>query len=319
MTKRPDESKIYFATDIHGSDTCWKKFVNAGKYYNVDALILGGDLTGKGIVYCLEQSDRLYKATFMGKQYSLSTSDQIADFDKKVRMNGFYPFRTTKENFDDILQSEEKRHDLFLRLMIETLRDWIAFAEQKLKNSNIDLYVTAGNDDDLAIDSVLKQSDTVIHSDQKVVEIDQYHEMISSSFSNMTPWKCPRDVPEDELSQKIESMTVQVSNMKNCIFNLHVPPINSTLDNAPALDQDLRPKQSGQLITGVGSTAVRKAIEQHQPLLGLHGHIHESKGFNRIGRTLCINPGSTYSEGILQGVIVELRKDGIGLYTPVQG
>ena len=256
---------------------------------------------------------------FMGKQYSLSTSDQIADFDKKVRMNGFYPFRTTKENFDDILQSEEKRHDLFLRLMIETLRDWIAFAEQKLKNSNIDLYVTAGNDDDLAIDSVLKQSDTVIHSDQKVVEIDQYHEMISSSFSNMTPWKCPRDVPEDELSQKIESMTVQVSNMKNCIFNLHVPPINSTLDNAPALDQDLRPKQSGQLITGVGSTAVRKAIEQHQPLLGLHGHIHESKGFNRIGRTLCINPGSTYSEGILQGVIVELRKDGIGLYTPVQG
>jgi Icc-related predicted phosphoesterase len=319
MSKRTDETKIYFATDLHGSDTCWKKFVNAGKYYDVDVLILGGDLTGKGIVYCLEQSDGSYKAIFMGKEYNLRTSYETTDFDKKVRMNGFYPFRTTKDDLDRIMQSEEKRSDVFLKLMIEALREWISFAEQKLKDSGIDLYVTAGNDDDPTIDSVLKESDTVVHSDQRLVKIDHSHEMISSSYSNMTPWKCPRDIPEDELEKKIEAMASQVRDMPNCIFNLHVPPINSTLDNAPALDKDLKPKQAGQEITGVGSTAVRKVIEQYQPLLGLHGHIHESKGFSHIGRTLCINPGSTYSEGILQGVVIRLKNNGIENYWPVQG
>ena len=45
-----------------------------------------------------------------------------------------------------------------------------------------------------------------------------------------------------------------------------------------------------------GSTAVRASIEKHQPLVGLHGHIHESKGFVTLGRTLCLNPGSEYGK-----------------------
>jgi Icc-related predicted phosphoesterase len=312
-------TKIYFATDIHGSDICWKKFVNAGKYYDANVLILGGDVTGKGMVYAVEQTDGSYKATFMGKEYLLKTSDEIANFENNVRMYGFYPFKTTKDELEKLSKSEEMRHDVFLNLMIETVRRWIAFAEQKLKGSNISLYVTAGNDDEFAIDSVLKESDVVVHADQRVVEIDSDHEMISSSYSNVTPWHCPRDITEEELEKKIETMTVRVKNMKSCIFNLHVPPINSTLDNAPVLDENLMPIDAGQRIEGVGSTAVRNAIERHQPLLALHGHIHESKGFTNIGRTMCMNPGSTYSEGMIQGVVVRITKDRIDGYWPVQG
>ena len=312
-------TKLYFATDIHGSETCWRKFVNAARYYGVDVLILGGDITGKGMVYAVEQSDGTYKASFMGKDYSLRSSDELSEFDSKVRAYGYYPFRTTKDEIDVISRSEEKRHDVFLGLMIQTLQRWITFAEQKLKGSDIKLYVTAGNDDELAIDPILNVSDVVHHADQKVVSIDEEHEMISSSYSNITPWRCPRDITEDALTEKIESMAAQVKDMKNCIFNLHVPPLDSTLDSAPLLDEKLAPVDSGQRIVGVGSSAVRKTIEKYQPLLGLHGHIHESKGFTHIGRTLCMNPGSTYSEGVVQGVVVKLAGNKVDSYMPVQG
>ena len=293
--------------------------MNAGKYYGVDVLILGGDVTGKGMVYAVEEQDGSYRATFMGKEYLLKSSDEILNFEKNVRLFGFYPLKTSKEEVERLSESEEARHEVFLKLMIETLKRWITFGEEKLKGSGIGLYVTAGNDDDFAIDSVLSESNVVIHADRRVVEVDRDHEMISSSYSNLTPWKCPRDISENELEQKIEAMAGQVNNMKNCIFNLHVPPINSMLDNAPLLDENLNPKDAGQVIGGVGSTAVRKAIELHQPLLGLHGHIHESKGFTNIGRTLCVNPGSTYSEGIVQGVVVRLGRDRVDGYWPVQG
>ena len=312
-------TKFYFATDIHGSETCWRKFVNAGRYYDVDVLILGGDITGKGMVYAVEQSDGTFKASFMGKEYALKSPDELSEFDSKVRSYGYYPFKTTKGEIDVISSSEEKKHEVFVKLMTQTLERWIAFAEQKLKGSKTKLYVTAGNDDELAIDPVLNMSEIVHHADQKVVSIDEEHEMISSSYSNITPWRCPRDITEEALAEKIEAMAGQVKNMGNCIFNLHVPPVDSTLDNAPLLDANLMPVDSGQRIVGVGSSAVRKAIEKHQPLLGLHGHIHESKGFTHIGRTLCMNPGSTYAEGIVQGVVVKLVGKKIDSYMPVQG
>jgi len=59
----------------------------------------------------------------------------------------------------------------------------------------------------------------------------------------------------------------------------------------------------------VGSTAVRELIEEYQPPLSLHGHIHESRGKTRIGETIAINPGSVYSEGSLQGAVIDLADD----------
>ena len=313
------KTKLYFATDIHGSEVCWKKFVNAARYYDVEVLVLGGDVTGKGMVYAVEQPDGSHNASFMAREYSLKSAQELSEFESKVRSYGYYPFTTTKDEIDAISQSEEKKHDVFLKLMIETLQRWIGFAEQKLKGSNVKLFVTAGNDDEFAIDPILSTSDVVHHADQKVVSIDEEHEMISSSYSNITPWRCPRDITEEALAEKIEEMAGQVKNMKNCIFNLHVPPVNSTLDNAPLLNENLMPVDSGQRMVGVGSSAVRKAIEKHQPLLGLHGHIHESKGFTSIGRSLCMNPGSTYSEGVVQGVVVRLSGSKVDSYMPVQG
>jgi hypothetical protein len=94
------------------------------------------------------------------------------------------------------------------------------------------------------------------------------------------------------------------------IFNFHCPPYATGIDSGPKLGADFRVTAGagGVEMVPVGSTACRDAIERHQPLLGLHGHLHESRGTYKLGRTLCVNPGSEYTEGVLRGALFELKK-----------
>ena len=119
--------------------------------------------------------------------------------------------------------------------------------------------------------------------------------MISLGYSNITPFDSPRELEEDELYRRVEVLATQVDDLGHCIFNLHVPPYDSLLDSAPQLDAELRVvATAGQpVMIPVGSTAVRELIERFQPVVALHGHVHESRGATRIGRTLCINPAAT--------------------------
>lgn len=143
--------------------------------------------------------------------------------------------------------------------------------------------------------------------------------MISSGWSTPTPWNTFRECSEEELQKKIQAMVCQVEDMSRCIFNLHDPPYGSGLDEAPELDPQLRPKYAGRSTVAVGSKVVKEAVEKHQPLLGLFGHIHEAKGLAKIGRTVCINPGSSYEQGILLGVLVDLDGRGINRYLLTSG
>jgi hypothetical protein len=243
----------------------------------------------------------------------MQSEEEVQAFEKQMRFSGYYPFRTTKAELEDLNAHKEKLDDLFSRLMCESLKRWISRAEEKLKPANVRFFVTGGNDDKYEIEPILKSSDYVIDAEGEVVSIDDQHEMISSGYSNITPWACPRDIGEDELESKIVEMAGRVQNMETCIFNLHCPPYGSGLDTAPELDKELKPVfRSGQLNqVPVGSKAVLATIQKYQPLLGLHGHIHESKGETSIGRTVCLNPGSEYSEGVLRGVVLDLNKTGV--------
>lgn len=115
-------------------------------------------------------------------------------------------------------------------------------------------------------------------------------------------------------------MVVKLRNPQRAIFNFHLPPFGSKLDEAPALDEKLRPMHGSRAMRPVGSTAVRDAINRYQPLLSLHGHIPESKGATKLGRTLAINPGSGYEEGILMAAIIELdARKGVTSHQLVSG
>jgi Icc-related predicted phosphoesterase len=282
-------------------------------------MVLGGDLTGKMIVPIVEHSDHIFTANWPNER--TVKPEELEEFEKEIRNHGFYAYRTTTEEADRLVSDRAKMDELFKTLIAQTLSNWCDLAETHLKGQNKKCFMQLGNDDMLGLDSILDGRENIVSTEGKVVRIDGEHEMISTGYANITPWSCPRDIPETTLSEKIEGMAKQVANMNNCIFNFHCPPYDSGLDEAPELDEELKMKASGSGVSTkpVGSVAVRSAIEKYQPLLALVGHVHEGKGQARIGRTLCINPGSEYTEGILRGVVIDLDEKGIKSYTPTSG
>ena len=295
-------TRIFFTTDIHGSETCFLKFITAASYYKADALILGGDITGKAVVPFIKTEDGV-RAQFLGKDYAVRTSEEIEKLKKLARDVGHYVFPTSSDEWAEISSDRLKKNELFIRLASERVRQWGEISGQKLRERQLKIYVTCGNDDPFEIDDAIKASESFVYCHDQRVEITD-HEMISTGYSNMTPWELPRDIPEERMARIIEDLASQVKDMKNAIFNFHAPPHGSTLDDAPKLTREMRAQPES---APVGSTAVRSAIEKYQPLLGLHGHIHESRGVMKIGDTLCVNPGSEYGEGILRGAIINLE------------
>lgn len=308
--------RLYFATDIHGSEVCWRKFLNAGRFYNADTLVLGGDVSGKAVVPVVAHPG----GGFLVRQFSgdrVLTEGETRQAETRIRDMGFYPFRTTDEELDETWDNPEAVHAVFLNLMGETLARWLDLAAERLAGTGIRLYAMTGNDDPPELQSVLRESTVLTETEDGVLDLGEGITMISCGYSNPTPWHTPRELDDEELERRIEKVADQVERPERAVFNLHVPPARTAIDKAPALDKSLKPVvKGGALVTqSVGSEAVRRVLERYQPMLGLHGHIHESRGAVRLGSTLAINPGSEYGDGILCGALFELDgKRGIRQY-----
>lgn len=311
--------KIYFATDVHGSEICWKKFISASKFYEVDALILGGDMTGKAIVPIIAQGKDKYKVTLLEQETILNGRDEVDKMVQTIQNRGYYPFVTEPDEVASIFSKPGKTDELFLDQVLKSIQRWMDYADTKLAGSGVHCYVCPGNDDMFQIDEVIAASKCVENVEGRVVELDEYHEMISSGWSNPTPWDTHREEPEEALGRRIETIISKARDVSNAVFNFHAPPYGSGLDEAPELTKDLRPAYAGRSLVPVGSRAVMAAIEKYQPLLGLFGHIHEGKGTRKYKRTLCINPGSMYEQGILHGVVIELKPKKVGNYILTTG
>ncbi|MCI0520469.1 MAG: metallophosphoesterase [Chloroflexi bacterium] len=311
--------KLYFATDIHGSEICWKKFINAGKFYEADTLILGGDMTGKAIIPIIAQGGDKYKVTLLEQETILQGKEDVDKMAKTIQNRGYYPYVTSPDEVAEISATPGRSDELFLEQALGVVQRWIDYAAEKLAGTGIRVFVSPGNDDMFEIDAVLAQSQIIQLAEGRLIALDEHHEMITTGWSNPTPWRTHREEPEEALLQRIEAIASQVRNPANAVFNLHPPPYGSGLDEAPELTSDMRPAYAGRSMVSVGSKAVLQVIEKYQPLLTLHGHIHEGKGTRKYRRTLCINPGSMYEQGILHGVVAELKPKGLGNYVLVTG
>jgi len=307
---RSDELTIFFATDLHGSDVCFKKFVNAGKFYGAGVLILGGDVTGKMVVPIARQEDGTHLTSFAGQELKLAAEDDVATFVRRVSDMGFYPKVMSEEAIHEIAASDERQEELFHELIRERLEEWLEWASPRLAEQGVKCFAAPGNDDAFFVDELLESSGTIELLEGKLVELDGL-EMLTTGWSNETPWHTERELSEDGLREKIQPMIDRLANPERAVFNIHVPPHRTNLDQCPELDAELRPVHHGgnPVMTSAGSTAVRNLIETYQPALGLHGHIHEGRGVARLGRTVCVNPGSNYSEGVLNGSLIRV-KDG---------
>lgn len=307
-----DDLVIFFATDVHGSNVCWKKFVNAGKFYGANVLILGGDVTGKMVVPIAEQDDGSYLSSFAGKDVRLAGEQEVQEFERRVADMGFYPKAMTEAEFQELRASPERQEELFRALIERRLEEWAEFARPRLAEQGVKCFAAPGNDDAFWVDELLGGSGVIELLEGKVIQLDGL-EMLTTGWSNATPWKTERECSEPELKDRILSMIERLGTPDRAVFNIHVPPYETVLDQCPELDEDLRPVHRGgnPVMTSAGSTAVRELIEEYQPALGLHGHIHEGRGVTKLGRTVCVNPGSNYSEGVLNGSLIRLRDGGV--------
>jgi uncharacterized protein len=305
---RVGELTVFFATDLHGSNVCFKKFVNAGKFYGASVLILGGDVTGKMVVPIARQEDGSHLTSFAGKDVRLASDDEVAAFERRISDMGFYPAVMPEEEFLELRGSQDGQDQLFHGLIERRLEEWIEYARPRIAEHEVRCFAAPGNDDGFFVDEILARSGVIELLEGRVVELDGL-ELITTGWSNETPWKTERECTEPELRDRIVGMVEQLRDPQKAVFNIHVPPHKTNLDQCPELDDELRPVHSGgnPVMTSAGSTAVREAIERYQPVLGLHGHIHEGRGVTKIGRTVCVNPGSVYSEGMLNGSLIRIK------------
>ena len=313
-------TRIYFATDLHGSEKCFRKFLNGARAYKADALILGGDVAGKAILPLTREGSG-YVTTFQGRRHELTAgTEELTEFQRLAADHGYYsyladPGELTAREQDGTLE------ELLTGLMRERLTAWTALAAERLAPQDIKLYWMLGNDDPTELEDVLRDSPWGEYVDGAVVRLQDEREVATLGYANETPWHTYREVPEEKLVAMLDEVCSQLSSPETAILNFHVPPYDSGLDSAPKIDAELNVQtQGGQpVFAPVGSHAVRTVLERVQPILSLHGHVHESGGFRRIGRTLAINPGSDYGLGTLNGALVTFAGDEIKSFQLVRG
>jgi Icc-related predicted phosphoesterase len=305
--------RVYFCSDLHASRKCWKKFLASARFYEADVIVVGGDITGKFVVPIVEEAGGGRTATFMGVERRVDSTAELETLRTRIADAGQYPFETTPDERDWYAGDASRVDALFKRLALERVADWVAEAEDKLGGGGTRVFVSGANDDFLEVDDVLAGSSLIEDPNGTVVDLDDGYQILGMGWGNQTPWACPRDIPEDQLAGRIDAVAKQARDPARTIFSLHVPPLGSGLDDAPELDADLRPRLDGGglKMIPVGSTAVRDAITTYRPLIGLHGHIHESKGVKRLAGVPVVNPGSEYAEGVLDGAVIDLDRRGV--------
>ncbi|MEO8437508.1 MAG: metallophosphoesterase [Chloroflexota bacterium] len=319
-------TKIFYATDVHGSERTWRKFLNAGAFYGADVLIMGGDVMGKLTIPIIREGHDRHRATIHGRVEHLETQAEVERIQERIGFLGFYHTVMDADEYEAVRSDPGAIDRLFVELATERLERWIDLAETKLAGSGIRCYATGGNDDVTEVMAVMDRAGTehFVGCESRAVQLDDRHIMVSMPYVNPTPWHTPREAPEPELAERIDQIAGDLPDYGHAIFNFHAPPVDSTLDTCPQLDWTTDPPSQivtgGQpVLYGAGSTSVRRAIERYQPMLGLHGHIHESQAAARLGRTLCINPGSEYGEGVLRGCLITITDGQVKGYQMTAG
>lgn len=295
--------RIFFASDLHGSTRCFRKFLNAAKFYKADWLVMGGDAAGKHLVPVV--GDRgTWRTAFQGVRFEAETADELQKLEGRLADLGAYTLRTDFE-FVERLSADQALVESTLRdLIVERAWTWVQLARERI-GSSTRCVMGLGNDDFDELGAIFNEGPMTSPPDG-VSELDGFW-LGTLGWSNPTPWHTNREKTEPELAAMVEALAT--SEPSRTIWNIHVPPYGSTLDSAPRLSGDLRIELVGGSpdFIPVGSTAVAAGIREHQPLLSLHGHVHESRGVVRIGASTVVNPGSEYDQGALLGAVIRVK------------
>lgn len=315
-------TRVFFATDVHGSEQCFRKWLNAATAYRADVLILGGDVSGKIIVPIVGNGGGAWHAEIHDERVTVDSEESLAELRKQIRMMGRYDLLVTAAEERNLAEDPAAVLVAFTRVTRESLARWAELAEERLSATGVPAFMILGNDDEPALADVLREATYVHYAEDGICELPGGWQMLSFGPSTPTPWQTERELSEEEIADALGDLAARLDDPRRAVFNIHCPPIDTHLDQVPKLDADLRPTvdATGIQTTSAGSTAVRELIQEFQPVVGLHGHLHESPGASKLGGTVCLNPGSDYQDGVLRGAIVELDTErGLRSWQLVQG
>jgi Icc-related predicted phosphoesterase len=304
--------RLLVASDFHGSETTWRKLLNAVKLdiWKVDAILVAGDLAGKGLAPIV-RVDGGWQATIRGQTRIARTEDELAKMERQIADMGIYGEQMSAAEVET-LEDPGVLAEHFNRAIYRRLESWMRLAEERLEPKGVPMYVIPGNDDPGVVDAAIATSSYVQNVDRKIGLLPDGREIIGLAHANPTPWATPRELPDDELGTTAESLVKQLEKPRQAVIMFHCPPYGISIDEAPKLDDQLRPVMTatgGLMSIPVGSQGIRDVISRFQPALGAHGHIHESGGHASLGKTVCVNAGSEYTAGVLRAYIVHLDKD----------
>ncbi len=310
--RRGPVQRIFFATDIHGSERCFRKWLNARVAYRADVLVLGGDITGKALIPIVAEGDGSWRALLRGETRHASNEAELEALKETIGMMGYYAIVLDQDEKRELDSDPARLEATFHRVMRETLERWMELADERLPH-DFPAFAILGNDDFPELAEVLIGAETVRYGESRIWELPDGTEILSCGFSNPTPWDSPRELSEEQLRSGLTKAAASLSDPERAVFNVHCPPFDTNLDLAPVIDSDFKPRAGmagGVELAPVGSKAVRSVIEEFRPMLGLHGHVHECSAGEKVGETLCINPGSNYLMGTLKGALVETAPSG---------
>src|ERR1700722_397717 len=185
--------KMFFATDIHGSEICWRKFLNAAAFYKADLVVLGGDVTGKVMVPIIAYPG-YWEVTIRGERRRLETREELLEAERQLRDRGSSPEGAIAQRFN--------------AEMTRSLDRWLDMADGKLGGGAIPCVLNGGNDDIFEIDPILEAAPSVTFAEGKVIDLGGFT-MVSMGWTNPTPWDTHREAPEDQLAAKIDAIVGQ--------------------------------------------------------------------------------------------------------------
>jgi len=169
--------KSFYASDIHGSEMLWRKFINAAGFYGVEVLIMGGDIAGKAVVPIVQRNTAFYAPAVTGEQ--AFAEDQLPALERRIRDLGLYPYQMTEEKLTAVEHDQGAIDALFLQIMRETLERWLNLADERLRGKGVRLYVMLGNDDEPVLREVLASSPLVVDPEDRIVELGEGFQMLS--------------------------------------------------------------------------------------------------------------------------------------------
>ncbi len=302
---------IFFTASIQGSEQCWRKLLNAAHLFDIDTLIVSGNLLGSNLQPIVEDKGNTFHLEFDNTVIRLKGRQQVIQYEENLRLMGRYPCRLSPEEARKLGHSPALRQKRLETEAKRSLQRWLEMADRRLAGKRRNLILVPGRNDPPFVEAIIRASSTAVWSPEDITPLTPHHNMISDS-------QTPVCSSAEGLLHYLQNLVHGLEDIHNAVFNFHMPPTDSGLPSACRITRSSAADRENHPDLSSGSV-VRRLIETYQPLLSLHGSPCRANTFTNIGRTLCCTPGNACSEGLLSGFMITLDKSQIIDFQPIQG